>query len=99
MAADHPCPRWPRAPSRSCASSMARAISFGMSGPNPNFSHEGGDRRGSIPPSARWICGRAAPGARVESKELLERMKGLGMHEGWSQSLDKMADTLAVIKR
>jgi uncharacterized protein YndB with AHSA1/START domain len=35
---------------------------------------------------------------RVESKELLTRMKGLGMYEGRSQSLDKMADTLAVIK-
>jgi uncharacterized protein YndB with AHSA1/START domain len=35
---------------------------------------------------------------RVESDELMDRMKGLGMNEGWSQTLDKMADTLSVIK-
>lgn len=35
---------------------------------------------------------------RVESAALLTRMKGLGMHDGWSQSLDKLADILAVIK-
>jgi len=35
---------------------------------------------------------------RVESAELLARMRNLGMYDGWSQSLDKMADTLSVIK-